>query len=210
MDIINNVKVYGLEDSVRGAKYPMAVDISKCTDEVTDRVKQLGSVPTGTGHDNFLNGVVVQFDLTFTVKAWTEAERYHFFDFVSSQSTMHRITKFDLDNAYIEYVDPRIISIMKEKVAEYNMLCNAVIPDDLKYTIAHEEAKKQKYLEILYSNPCGFRLTARMTTNYRQLKTMYQQRKGHRLPEWKWFCQWVESLPMFKEICLGMDGDSNV
>ena len=210
MNIINNVKIYGLEDSIRGAKYPMAVDISKCTDEVTNRVKQLGSVPTGTGHDNFLNGIVVQFDLTFTVKAWTEAERYHFFDFVSSQSTMHRITKFDLDNAYIEYVDPRIIPIMKEKVAEYNALCDAAIPDDLNCKIVHEEAKKKKYLEILYSNPCGFRLTARMTTNYRQLKTMYQQRKGHRLPEWKWFCDWVESLPMFKELCLGMDGDSNV
>ena len=212
MDIINNVKVYGLEDSVRGAKYPMAVDTSKCTDEVTDRVKQLGSVPTGTGHDNFLNGIVVQFDLTFTVKAWTEAERYHFFDFVSSQSTMHRITKFDLDKSYIEYVDPRIVEIMKEKVNAYNLLAN----DKHNYLcVTDEEAKefeellKQKYLEILYSNPCGFRLTARMTTNYRQLKTMYQQRKNHRLPEWKWFCKWVESLPMFKELCL-KGGDSNV
>ena len=209
MNIINNVKVYGLEDSVRASKYPMATDVSKCTDTVTQTVKNLGSVPTGTGHDNFLNGIVVQFDLTLTVKAWTEAERYHFFDFVSSQSTMHRITKFDLDNAYIEYVDPRIIPIMKEKVTEYNALCNAVILDDLNCTIAHEEAKKKKYLEILYSNPCGFRLTARMTTNYRQLKTMYQQRKNHRLPEWKWFCTWVESLPMFNELCL-KGGDSNV
>ena len=33
---------------------------------------------------------------------------------------MHRITKFDLDNQYNEYVDPRIIEIMKSKVQEYN------------------------------------------------------------------------------------------
>lgn len=208
MDLISNVKVYGIEDSIRASKYPMSTDVSKCTDEITKTVRSLGSVPTGTGHDNFLNGIVVQFDLSFTVKAWTEAERYHFFDFVSSQSTMHRITKFDLDKSYIKYVDKRIIEIMKEKVAEYNKLCNMPITDDLNSTIEREEAIKTKYLEILYSNPCGFTLTARMTTNYRQLKTIYQQRKNHRLPEWVAFCKWVEELPNFKELCL-KDGASN-
>ena len=202
MDLISNVKVYGLEDSIRASKYPMSTDVSKCTAEITKTVRALGGVPTGTGHDNFLNGIVVQFDLSFTVKAWTEAERYHFFDFVSSQSTMHRITKFDLDKSYIKYVDKRIIEIMKEKVAEYNKLCNMPITDDLDSTIEREEAIKTKYLEILYSNPCGFTLTARMTTNYRQLKTIYQQRKNHRLPEWVAFCKWVEELPNFKELCL--------
>mgnify|MGYP002519675587 CR=1 FL=1 len=53
----------------------------------------------------------------------------------------------------------------------------------------------EKYLEILYSNPAGFKLTARMTTNYRQLKTIYAQRKNHRLPEWRAFCEWIETLP---------------
>ena len=62
-----------------------------------------------------LNGIIVQFDLTFTNKAWVEAERYHFLDFISSQSTMHRITKFNLDEVYISYTDPRIIEIMKRK-----------------------------------------------------------------------------------------------
>lgn len=206
MDIINNVEVYGLENSIRASKYPMATDVSKCTDEVTKTVKSLGSVPTGTGHDNFLNGIVVQFDLTFTVKAYTESERYHFLDFVSSQSTMHRIAKFNLDEAYIDYVDPRIIEIMKEKVADYNKYCEQT--KDAEPGSIAEKVKKIKYLEILYSNPCGFRLTARMTTNYRQLKTIYQQRKNHRLPEWVAFCKWIETLPMFKELCLGA-GDSN-
>ena len=69
-----------------------------------------------------LNCIIVQFDLTFSNKVWVEAERYHFLDFVSSQSTMHRITKFNLDDAYISYTDPRIIEIMKEKTKEYNDL----------------------------------------------------------------------------------------
>lgn len=204
--MVSNVHVYGLEDSIKASKYPMSTDVSKCTGKVTKTVKALGGVPTGTGHDNFLNGIVVQFDLTYTVKAWTEAERYHFFDFVSSQSTMHRITQFDLDKAYIEYVDPRIIEIMKEKVADYNEYCEKF--NDAEPGSIADRMKKIKYLEILYSNPCGFKLTARMTTNYRQLKTIYQQRKNHRLVEWVMFCKWIETLPMFKEICLKYDDDN--
>lgn len=139
----------------------------------------------------------MQFDLAFTNKAWVEAERYHFLDFISSQSTMHRITKFNLDEVYISYTDPRIIEIMKEKVNSYNKLTQKISDKKLAgedVTELNEEAKV-KYLEILYSNPAGFRITARMTTNYRQLKTIYAQRKTHRLPEWRAFCDWVETLP---------------
>ena len=200
--VVNNVKVYGLEESIKRAKYPMSTDINKLNSELTKGIKSLSNSGRGEGHDQWLTGIVVQFDLTFTVKAWTEAERYHFLDFVSSQSTMHRITKFNLDEAYSDYVDPRIIEIMKEKVEEYNALGDGDMLD-VKLHTDLDDIKKQKYLEILYSNPCGFKLTAGMTTNYRQLKTIYHQRKTHRLPEWREFCAWVETLPMFRELCLG-------
>lgn len=181
---VNNWHVYGLENAIRGSKLPMAVDATKPNAELTDTVRRLGNSAPGSGHDQFLTGIIVQFDLTFTVKAWTEAERYHFFDFISSQSTMHRIAKFDLDEQYIEYVDKRMIPIMNELKDRYNKTGD---PED--------------YLRLLYSNPCGFRLTAAMTTNYRQLKTIYNQRKNHRLPEWREFCAWIETLPYWKEIC---------
>lgn len=184
-DIISNVKVYGLNESIKRSKYPMSIDTSTCTSEVTKTIFNLAQSPVGSGHDNWLNGIIVQFDLTFTNKAWVEAERYHFLDFVSSQSTMHRITKFDLDKAYIEYTDPRMIEIMQQLVDQYN--ANPT-PDN--------------YLKVLYSNPAGFKLTAGMTTNYRQLKTIYYQRKNHRLPEWRMFCEWITTLPMFKELIL--------
>lgn len=193
-EIVSNVKVYGLEESIKRAKYPMAVDISKLNSELTPGIAKLFSSEPGSGHDVAASGIIVQFDLTFTVKAWTEAERYHFLDFISSQSTMHRIARFDLDQQYVEYVDPRIIEIMKEKVADYNNHCDRV--GEVKSGSLSDEVRKKKYLELLYSNPCGFKLTAGMTTNYRQLKTIYVQRKNHRLPEWRAFCEWIETLPM--------------
>lgn len=189
-DVVNRVHVYGFEESIRGSKFPMATDLESLNTDFAKSTIRLATSAMGEGHDNFLNGIIVQFDLTLTNKAWVEAERYHFLDFVSSQSTMHRITRFDLDKAYIEYVDPRMIEIMKEKVQQYNELSEKSKTD----TSLNEELKR-RYLEILYSNPAGFRLTARMTTNYRQLKTIYAQRKNHRLPEWRVFCEWCETLP---------------
>lgn len=209
--VVSNVEVYGLKNSIKRAKYPKSVDIESLNDELTPGIKSLGNAKRGSGHDNFLKGIIVQFDLTFTVKAWTEGERYHWFDIISSQSTMHRIAKFDLDKAYIKYVDSRIIEIMKEKVKKYNQLQSYYKEEQ--HNMSESEAQKvqieldEKYLEILYSNPTGFKLTAGMTTNYQQLKTIYHQRKTHRLPEWKEFCAWIETLPMFKELCLG--GDAN-
>lgn len=176
--MVDNVKVYGLDESVKASKYPMAVDTYQCNAEVTDRVRGLATCQTGTGHDQFLTGIIVQFDLTFSIKAWVEAERYHWFDFVSSQSTMHRITKLDPAKQCNEFVHKEIIDILRTLIDCYN-----------------KHPTPENYLYVLYNVPTGFRLTARMTTNYRQLKTIYQQRKNHRLPEWREFCKWIELLP---------------
>lgn len=182
-DIVHNAVVYGFSDSVRGAKFPMAIDIDHLSTDLTDGIMGLAKAEPGSGHDQWLHGVIVQFDLTFSNKAWVEAERYHFLEFVSSQSTMHRITKlFDPYTSYNEYVDRRIVDIMQEKVDAYN-------------ECEDKTERKRRYLEILYSNPAGFMLTARMSTNYCQLKTIYRQRKSHRLPEWRQFCSWIETLP---------------
>lgn len=206
---VENVKVYDLEESIIASGYPMRTDTDakEMTEKDLLRAIKLSkaSVKDNGAHGQFLTGIRVSFDLTFTNKAWVEAERYRFLEFVSSQSTMHRITKFDLDNAYNEYVDDKIIEIMKEKVSEYNSLLLFAPSEGATNMekINFEQKQKKKYLEILYSNPAGFELTARMTTNYRCLKNIYKQRKNHRLPEWREFCEWIETLPYAKELIIG-------
>ena len=213
-DIVSNVDIYDLEKSILASGYPMRTIIPDrdITEKDLARCKNLvNATKTGNGaHAQFMTGIRVNFDLTFSNKAWVEAERYRFLEFVSSQSTMHRITKFDLDNQYNKYVDPRIIEIMKSKVQEYNKVmelrdsydkddqCN--ISPQLREDLT--EWLKNAYLEILYSNPAGFTLTARMTTNYRCLRNIYMQRKDHRLPEWRAFCKWIETLPYAQELLI--------
>lgn len=196
MKPLSNIKVYDLDESMRAAGYPMRTDLNEefNFDKDWGRAKRLTKASKfSPAHAQFLTGIVVNFDLTFSNKAWVEAERYRFLNFVSSQSTMHCITKFGLRAQCNEYVDERIIAIVQEYIDLYNSL-----------TAQDEETiefKKNLYLRILYNVPPGFQLTARMTTNYRCLLNIYNQRHDHRLPEWREFCnQLLEELPFFKEL----------
>lgn len=214
MELVTNVQVYDLEESLKASGYPMRTS-TEWIEEPEKQMKRCSNLSQAAdwvgAHDQFLTGIRVAFDLTFSNKAWVEAERYKFLEFVSSQSTMHRITKFDLTNQYNGYVDPRVIEIMQEKVTQYNALAETLknISKEDEYEIKRlNNLMTQKYLEILYTNPAGFMLTARMTTNYRCLKNIWRQRRHHRLPEWREFCKWIETLPYAKElICYEKKGE---
>ena len=104
---------------------------------------------------------------------------------------MHRIDRFDLDSQMNEYVDETIKNRLRELVEAYR-----------------EDGSKENFLRVIYNIPSGFQLTARMTTNYRQLKTIYFQRRTHRLPEWREFCKWIESLPYMRDF-LGLEKDND-
>jgi len=175
---ICNARVYDLEESIAASKYAMQTVTDPTRTNITDRTLSLAQCKPGTGHDNFLLGIRVAFDICFTMKCMVEEERYHFFETVTCNSTMHRIAKFDLDKSYCKYVDSRMIAVMKELVCRYN-----------------EEPTSENKLRVLYNNPAGFVYTMRIATNYRQLKTIYIQRKPHLLPEWRELCGWIERLP---------------
>ena len=201
---LEKIKIYDLEESLVASGYPMRTElVSRDPDEKDiKRGLNLTKASNGNGaHGQWLTGVRVAFDLTCTNKMWVEAERYRFLEFVSSQSTMHRITKFNLDGQYNKYVDPRVVAIMEEKKEQYNTMAAMLESTEMIETKeVLREAMKEKYLEMLYTNPAGFELTARMTTNYRCLLNIYIQRYDHRLPEWREFCEKLLELPMFPEL----------
>ena len=201
-NVISNVKVYDLEETLVASGYAMVSDYNESwakTQAEVIRVEQfegdleddrhykralkLTKAPLNSGHVSWAKGVVVNMDITFTNKAWIEMQRYHFIDIITGQSCMHRISKFNLDYAFNEYVDEVIVERLKEVQANY---INNPTPEN--------------YLKLLYSTPSGIYLTGRVTTNYLQLMNIYQQRRNHRLPEWQQFTRELLELPMFYEL----------
>ena len=208
---ITNTEVFGLASSIYRSGYPMmdkaptanefrknVEDIEKCIakNDVSNphikRAIKLGNAKGG-GHDQFLTGITVTFDLTISNKALVEAERYTFLNFISSMSSMHRASVFKIGSCCNNYVSDIEIKEAERLQKIYNDINEKLYTDD----------KKQAYLNLLYNMPSGFELMAGMVTNYRCLKNIYAQRKNHRLPDWRIVCDWIEKLPYFKELCLG-------
>lgn len=187
---ITNTQVYGLERAIKASGNPMRVEIdtSEMTDKDFVRATKLGNAKSGEGHDNFLKGILVQMDVAAPLFWWKQAQRYHWFDFISSQSTMHCLLKFDIAKQCVSDTNSEIVRIVSEVVKEYLSLSE----DDSR--------KKTLWREIVASLPCGFCLGATMTTNYQQLKTMYMQRRYHKLNEWRLFVEWCDTLPHFQEL----------
>ena len=105
--------------------------------------------------------------------------------------------------AFNPYVDTRIVDIIKEKVSEYNRLSSyKKTVDDVETKKKIDEQLTELYMQIIMSMPNGFIITARMTTNYRELKNIYNQRNTHRLQEWRDFCNQLRTLPYFDQLCL--------
>lgn len=191
---VTNTRVYGLEESVLASGYPMLtkpyteeefkqaiVDMLTLQGEVNyerevnnkeinifeeskhfKRFARLAKAKAGSGHDCALKGCVVQMDVTAPQYWWQQLQRYHYVDFVSSFSKMHSITKFNLDEQIAYPVDDVAIDNLKKYVEMYKN--NECTIDT-----------------VLKNVPMGLELTARLTTNYLQLKTIYQQRKNHKL-----------------------------
>ena len=200
-EVITNYKVYDLEETLVASGYAMIEEYNlKTIEQEQDwliltgeqdnkhykRALKLAKAPLNSGHVSFAKGIIVNMDVTFTNKAWIEFQRYHFADIITGMSTMHRISKFDLDEAFNEYVDPQIIERLKDLQEMY------LLTKD-----------KEDYLKLLYSTPAGLEMTGRVTTNYLQLMNMWSQRHNHRLPEWRQFCEeLIYKLPLFKEFLI--------
>ena len=194
---IENTEVYGLNKSIIASGNAMRVEMDDnlgCPGEKDfSRATKLAATKTGEGHDNFLNGIIVQFDLYAPLYMWKQIQRYHFMDFVSSQSTMLRLTKFDVFSQCVEDTDLVVLQRVQHLIENYNSFLENFNPiaDDPEIKALRES----KWRTIVASLPCGFVLGATMTTNYRQLKTQFWQRYNHKLREWREYCAWILTLP---------------
>jgi len=208
MPSITNVQIYALDESVYRSGYPMLKE-APTEAEFTQAVVEIRAAreagdtdhphirraiklanARGGGHDQFLTGITVCFDLTLSNKAWVEAERYRFLSFISSMSTMHRVAHFQIGASCNAHTSPEAIAVAEALQANYHAIDGAAEP----------ERKKAAYLELLYNLPAGFELMAGMVTNYRCLRNIYEQRRTHRLPDWHVVCDWIETLPLAEEL----------
>jgi len=196
---ITNVDVYDLAKSIKASGYPKSLSKTRILDkDDLNRADKLAKVPSGSGHDCFLKGIVVNFDVKAPQFWWLQFGRYSFSDIVSSQSKTHMITEMDIDKQCNKYVRSEIIEQLNILIERYNYVMEST-----------EKVMKQKrvmYDRLMSNVPMGLELEARITTNYLQLKTIYNQRKHHISQQWREFCEWIDELPK-SDYITGGDGE---
>ena len=76
---IESTEVYGLNKAViasgNAMRTVMANNLLDPGDKDLKRAALLGTTGPGEGHDNFLNGIVVQFDLYAPLYMWKQIQR---------------------------------------------------------------------------------------------------------------------------------------
>lgn len=192
---ITNWKVYDLEESINACRYSMFEEIPENVDfsKSLERAKKLVKCPTNSGECNFLTGIRVSFDIKYPQYIAPELQRYHFLQIVTSQSKMHKLTKMNIRNQCNKYVTDEMCMFVNNFIISYN--------EAVKYGTKVEQY--EAWMRLISNCPLGLELTMRCTTNYLQLRTIYNQRKNHKLKEdWGAFCTWITTLPYAKEFIL--------
>jgi hypothetical protein len=199
---IKNVRVFGLNESIVRSGYPMQIGEPECIDELAidfvlnesdfKRANKLANTQNGSGHNNFLKGIIVQFDLKYPEYFSPQLQRYHWIDIVSSQSKMHKITSRELDfDDFTEFIDSSVLSSINAYIRAFN---DCEVKD-----------KNHFFNKIISNLPSGYMKWMGISTSFLQLKTIYSQRRHHKLLEWQEFCDWIETLPM-SELIIGKGG----
>lgn len=190
---VSNIRIYDLKESVIACRNAMRLTPPEYTDEEFEkslpRAITLANTPQGSGHGNFLCGIRVAFDIKYPSYFTPELQRYHFNDIVTSSSKMHRLISMDMDACFNKYVTEDSKTQMKVLLQIYN-----------------RDKSYENFMRLLSNCPLGVELFMRCTTNYLQLKTIYHQRKHHKLKE-DWvdaFCKgFIEKLPYANEFIIG-------
>lgn len=190
---VKNVKVYDLKESIIACRNAMRTDMPDYTSDeefskgLCRAIKLVEASKKMGGHANFRTGIRVSFDLKYTQYITKQLQRYHWLDYVSSSSMMHKITEMDFSKCCNKYVLPEVKNIMKTRISAYNA-----------------NPSYENYMHIISNCPMGAELFVRVSTNYEQLATIYKQRKNHKLKEdWGAFITFIESLPYAKELIIG-------
>lgn len=224
---IEETNVIGWEAAIRGMRNPMNSwdkSDSEVIQEWPEDQKVLKIGPNdlslmiklynaGTDHRKFMRMITVYVDITAPLYWWKEFDTYKVGTVANSCSTMHKIhakeftlKDFSTERLYTPMAEAAFDGIID---ALNNARENFLECTVSKYATSVEcaEAKKHYWDEMIQLLPSSYNQRRTVMLNYEVLANIYKSRKNHKLDEWHTFCDWIESLPYFKAICLG--GDKN-
>lgn len=213
------VETWGFEHAIRGMRNPLnswersdsypAVDCGKCgvidregichpkehdctpylCYAVGDNDKDLMTrlIRGGAPHRKFLRQIFVSVDITAPLYWWKEFDTYKVGTTANSCSTMHKIhaKEFELADFSTEH-------LTKLSIAALNHLIDVMNLEREHYVACKDKDCWWQMIQLL---PTSYNQKRTVTMTYENLLSMLEYRRGHKLDEWRQFCDWILTLP---------------
>lgn len=208
---IDKTDVFGWSSAIRGMRNPMN-SWDKSDSEWVMTVDEYGNeaweykigendlklmktlAKAGADHGKFLRMINVTFDCQSSLYWWKEADTYAIGKVQNSCSTMHKIhaKEFSVGDFSHEHLLEEGMYHLSATVGLLNFYREKFL----------ETKNKEYWWQMIQLLPSSYNQKRTVQLNYQVLKNIYHARRNHKLDEWHYFCDWIESLPYFKEICL--------
>jgi hypothetical protein len=208
---IEKTEVFGWEASIRGLRNPLNSwdksdtrfnwEIGKTVIGENDLSLMKRLSEAGSDHSKFLRMINVTCDITAPLYWWKEYDTYKVGTVANSCSTMHKLhaKEFTLADFSWEHLNNRSIELLETVIDELNYNREVYL----------ETKDKSYWYNMIQLLPTSYEQKRTVQLNYQVLKNIYFARRNHKLDEWHTFCDWIEKLPYFKEICNGGKKDEN-
>ena len=147
-------------------------------------------VDAGPSHRKFMRQIFVSMDIKAPLYWWKEFDTYKVGTTANSCSTMHTITnkEFTIDDFSHDKMLLGVRRALEDIVWHLNTLRTKYLDEE------NPDIKKKYWYSIIQLLPSSYNQLRTVTMSYENLRNMYEQRKNHKLDEWRDFCNTIEKL----------------
>ena len=202
--------VWGFEWAFKGMRNPMnswdKSDSNWLFQEIGENDLALARklINAGSEHRKFLRQIYVSVDITAPLYFFKEFDTYKVGTVANSTSTMHKIhtKEFTLEDFSCEHLINEPFPVTDEYVETYlDCMIETIRALNCARRMFLETKDKKYWWQIIQLLPSSYNQTRTVTMTYENIYTMRQQRKGHKLDEWRIdFFNWSDELPHLKEL----------
>ena len=155
----------------------------------------------GPDHGKYLRELPVHITMSAPLYWWKQFDTYKIGTVSNSCSTMHKIQhkEFEFSDFSAENMTDTAKLSLAEVVSqlELDRRCYLTAKAD-----DNQQRARQHWDNMIQLLPTSYNQKRGIFLNYAVLRTIYHQRKHHKLGEWHTFCDWIRSLP-YSELITG-------
>lgn len=206
MITVENVETWGFEHAIRGMRNPMN-SWDKSDSDFSGRMTCIGDkdielmqrlYKAGTEHRKYLRQIFVSVDITAPLYWWKEFDTYKVGTVANSCSTMHKIAdkEFELDDFSHEH-------LYTDRLSPYcseSMLSAQIAALNFWRRRYSDTKNKSDWWQMIQLLPSSYNQRRTITMNYENVVMIINQRKHHKLDEWRDLVSVLENLPYIEDI----------